>query len=76
MMATEACLSLNEAADELGIELWRLARLGRFLKILPGEKRIPTQTIQRIKEHGTADERYTALLHWLLDSLCRAQPTD
>jgi hypothetical protein len=60
-------LSLNEAADELGIECWRLARLGRLLKIWSGEKRLPREAILHIKEKETAEERYRALLSWLLD---------
>ncbi len=62
----EVNLSLSEAADELGIESWRLARLGRYLKIWPGEKRLPLEAVQDIKEKETADERYGALLRWLL----------
>ena len=59
-------ISLSDAADELGIESWRLARLGRYLKVWPGEKLLPWAIVQEFKQQTTADERYNALRRWLL----------
>jgi hypothetical protein len=68
-MITGELYSLREAADELAIDTWRLARLGRYLGVPPAEKLLPRQDVQHIKETGSPDERYQALLHWLLSTL-------
>lgn len=65
-MVTGEYLSLREAADMLGIETWRVARLGRYLGMASSEKRIPREEVQRITVEDTADDRYDAIRQWLL----------
>jgi hypothetical protein len=67
-MITAEYFNLRETADELGIESWRLARLGRYLGLAPGAKLIPWEEVQRIRA-DCPEERYTAVLHLLLSTL-------
>ena len=68
-MTKEPCLSLREAAEELGIEPLRVARLGWRLGVASTDKRISRQDVDRMALEDTAQQRYSALLHWLLASV-------
>lgn len=69
MRATNEALNLREAADALGIEPWRLSRLGRYLGLDPREKCLPREEMLRIFQEDGVEDRYCALRLWLLDSL-------
>jgi hypothetical protein len=69
VMITDNYLNLWEAADELDIEAWRLSRLGRYLRIDPGEKRIPANEIRSIATLAEPEHRFAAVRSWLLGRL-------
>jgi hypothetical protein len=68
-MMTRDCLSLREAADELELDSSRLARLGRYLRIVPGDRCLPADLVTRAKAEADAEARYRAVLKWLLEDL-------
>ena len=69
MLATGEILSLREAADVLGIEPWRLSRLGRYLGIDAGDKCVPRGAVHQMAEEASVEQRYCVLRQWLLDTL-------
>jgi len=75
MLATGEDLSLREAADMLGIEPWRLSRLGRFVGIDPSKKCVPRREVQRMVLSPAVDDRYAALREWVLGSLRQQRVT-
>lgn len=66
-MISSACFTLREAADELGVESWRIARLARYLRIPPEEKCLPREDVERIKQRPSSEARYAGLRDWLLE---------
>jgi hypothetical protein len=59
-------VTLQQAAAELTIEPWRLARLGRYLRIDATDRCIPRSQIELAHREGSPDGRYLVILHWLL----------
>lgn len=68
-MVAQGCVSLREAADELGLESVRLLRLGRYLRLAPGDRCIPLDVIVRVEAEADGEKRYRMVLKWLLDHL-------
>jgi hypothetical protein len=64
-----ARLSLREAATELAIEPIRLVRLSWTLRVSSHAKVIPRELVHHLQGEDDTEERYTQLLHWLLDNL-------
>jgi hypothetical protein len=59
-------LSLRQAATELDVEPWRMARLGRYLRIDANDKCIPREEVERARRESGPDDRYLVILHCLL----------
>lgn len=62
----DSSLTLRQTAAELNIEPWRMARLGRYLRIDADDKCVPRTEIDRARGEVDADGRYMVILHWLL----------
>ncbi len=60
--------SIRQAAEELEIESWRAARLARYLKLSPSDRRIPRAEVLRIKQAPDPSARYDRLRVWLLEN--------
>lgn len=69
-VATQGYSSLRDAAAALDIEPWRMARLGRYLHIMPMDPVVPTAELERIRQQASSEDRYSAIRTWLLDA-CR-----
>lgn len=66
-MITSDTLSLRDAARRLDLEPARVARLARYLSLMPSEHQVPRSEVERIYESGGGeDARYSALRTWLL----------
>jgi hypothetical protein len=66
LMVHRAYLSLREAADELDVERWKLARLGLW----SGEKCIPVREVRQAKEEVDPEKRVAVIRQWLLQKQC------
>jgi hypothetical protein len=75
-MMTRELLSLRETADELEIETLRLYRLGRYLRIAPGDPCLPSGVISRAKAETAGERRYRIVLDWLLGNLPSSRAHD
>jgi hypothetical protein len=68
-VATRDWLSLRQAAEALELEPQRLYRLGRYLRLAPGDPCLPPAVVARARAETGDEERYSAILDWLLGRL-------
>jgi hypothetical protein len=66
---TQEWLSMRETADALWLDPLRLSRLGRHLHLAPGDACIPRTVIALAMSEPSEEERYRAVLDWLLTDL-------
>lgn len=75
-MVTHERVSLRDAADALDIERERLFRLGRYLRLAPGDRCIPRDVIVRARTETDKEKRYRVVLEWVLGDVRGEWPPD
>ncbi len=65
-MMTYERLNLRQTADVLALDRLRLFRLGRHLRLTPGDPCIPLSVIARARAEDDEEGRYRVVLDWLL----------
>ena len=64
--STQALFNLRDTAEALQLDQTRLYRLGRQLRLAPGDPCIPLPVIVQARAELDDELRYRSILQWLL----------